>query len=65
MAMTEVMIERWTNRSGGEDFLWSVWRDGNRLHMGGPHQSAEAAEAEARDFCAKGLRAVPDRVTRL
>ena len=34
--MLEVMIERWSNRDGTEDFIWSVWQGGERLHMGGP-----------------------------
>jgi hypothetical protein len=63
--MIEVMIERWTNRSGDDDFLWSVWRDGSRVHMGGPHKAAETAEAEAREFCANKLNLVPHRVIRL
>lgn len=63
--MTEVMIERWTNRDGGVDFLWSVWRDGSRVHMGGPFPTAEAAEAAAREFCTDRLGTEPDLVSRL
>ncbi len=63
--MTEVMIERWSNRDGGDDFLWSVWRDGSRVQMGGPHPTAEAAEAAARAFCAGELGVEPERISHL
>ena len=55
----------WENRDGSADFLWSVWREGSRIHMGRPHRTAEAAEAEARAFCANDLGADAERVTRL
>ncbi|MFQ5955737.1 MAG: hypothetical protein ACE5JZ_11800 [Kiloniellales bacterium] len=63
--MIEVMIERWVNRDGGQDYLWSVWRDGSRVHMGGPHPTAEAAETEAREYCIEELGVTAERVTRL
>jgi hypothetical protein len=63
--MHEVMIERWNNRDGSQDVLWSVWQDGKRVHMGGPLPTADAAEAEARAFCRKALGREPDRVTTL
>ncbi len=63
--MIEVMIEHWSDRDGGQDYLWSVWRDGSRVHMGGPYPSAEAAEAEARAYLSEELGAEADRVTRL
>ena len=63
-ARVEVMIERWTI-AGATDYRWSVWRDGKRLAMGGPHPSFEASEADARAACRKALGREPDRVTRL
>jgi hypothetical protein len=63
--MIEIIIERWTNSDASQDFLWSIWRNGRRVDMGGPHQSAEGAEEEAMDFCRGSLRSVPDKVTRL
>jgi len=61
----EVMIEQWNNLDGSTDFLWSVWRDGARVHMGGRNETAEAAEIEALDFCAKHFGRTPDSVTKL
>jgi hypothetical protein len=61
----EIIVERWTAGDGNTDFLWSLWRDGKRLTMGGSHPTAEAAEAEARAFCAERLGRAPDRITRL
>lgn len=63
--MLDVMIEEWRNLDGSADYLWSVWRDGRRLHMGGMHPTPEEAEREARGFCAGRLGAAPDSVTRL
>jgi hypothetical protein len=51
--MIEIMIERWSQRDGSVDWLWSIWQDGQRLHMGKPHPSAEDAEMEARAACHK------------
>jgi hypothetical protein len=62
--MIEIMVERWSGRDGGEEFRWSLWQNGRRLTMGGPHPTAEASEAEARAACAK-LQLEPGRVTRL
>ncbi len=63
--MIEIIIERWTSPQGRTDNLWSVWRDGKRAEMGGPHGSAEDAEGAARRFCERQFKAAPDRVTRL
>jgi len=61
----EIMIEKWSNRDGSDDFLWSLWDGGKRVSMGGHFESAEAAEAAARQFCRQRLGADPDRITRL
>jgi len=63
--MTEVMIERWKSLGGKTDFLWSVWEDGRRVHMGEACQTAEDAEMEARAFCRQRLGREPAEVTRL
>jgi len=63
--MIEVIVERWNQRDGGVDFMWSLWQDGKRAAMSQPHKSAEAAEAEALDTCRRILKREPDRVTRL
>lgn len=63
--MLEVMIEQWRNADGTTDFLWSAWQNGQRVQMGGPRDSADAAEREAVAWCLRGLGARPDEVTRL
>ena len=63
--MLEVMIEQWSNRDGSTDFLWSVWRDGQRVGMGGPVDNADAAEEAGRIYCHAELDSAPDAVTRL
>ena len=45
--------------------MWSVWQNGNRIQMSGTYAASEAAEADASEFCAETLDAMPDRVTRL
>jgi hypothetical protein len=62
--MIEIIIERWSGPDG-ETFLWSVWQDGRRANMGGPHPDAAASEAAAREFCLQQLKSKPDRITRL
>jgi hypothetical protein len=62
--MIEVIIERWSGPDG-TSYLWSVWHDGRRLGMGGPHADLQASEAEARTWCGEHLRRAPDRITRL
>ena len=61
----EVMIEKWSNRDGSDDFLWSLWDSGKRVTMGGHFGSADAAESAARHFCRQRLGADPDRITHL
>ncbi|HSE79653.1 MAG TPA: hypothetical protein VLG66_16760 [Alphaproteobacteria bacterium] len=63
--MVEIIVERWTNRDGSEEFLWSVWTDGRRIDMGGPLKDAAAAERAAQRYCKTQLGMVADRVTRL
>lgn len=63
--MIEVILERWTSPQGRTDHLWSVWRDGKRAEMGGPHDSADTAEDAARRYCQLQFRQAPDRITRL
>lgn len=62
--MIEVIIERWSGPDG-VSFRWSVWQDGRRVEMGGPHADADASEAAARAWCDERLKRPPDRVTRL
>jgi hypothetical protein len=61
--MIEIIIERWSGPDGTA-FRWSLWLDGSRVEMGGPHAAADDSEAEARAHCAR-LGRTPDRVTRL
>lgn len=63
--MIEVIIERWTQRDGHTDFLWSIWHNGKRAAMGEPQRTAEDAEAEALAVCRRALKREPDRITRL
>jgi hypothetical protein len=61
--MLEAMIEKWSNRDGSVDYLWSLWQDGKRVTMGGHFASAPAAEQAARLHCRQKLGCEPDRVT--
>jgi hypothetical protein len=63
--MVEVMIEQWKNLDGSVDFLWSIWRDGTRVQMGGAHKTAADAKAAALAFCESRMRLAPDAVTEL
>ena len=63
--MIEIIIERWSNRDGTTDFLWTLWRDGSRVHLGERHGNAESAEGDAIAFCHQAFGMQPDRVTRL
>lgn len=63
--VTELIIERWTNLNQSIDYRWSVWVEGRRLQMGGPHKTADDSEREGRAYCQKSLARGPDRVTRL
>ena len=57
------MIERWSQRDGTTDWLWSVWQDGERKQMGSAHSSADSAETEARALCRQHFGREPDQVT--
>lgn len=61
--MIEVMIERWSQRDGSVDWLWSIWEDGARRHMGSAHSDAASAETEARAVCQRFFGRPPDTVT--
>ena len=61
----EVMIEKWSQRDGSDDYLWSLWQDGKRVTMGGHFDSADAAETAARLFCRQNLGAEPAKITRI
>lgn len=63
--MVEVIIERWTQRDGRTDFMWSLWQDGKRTAMSQTHRDAQSAEEEALTVCRKTLKRAPDRITRL
>ena len=63
--MIEIMIERWAGADDTVEFVWSVWRNGHRMQLGGPQPSADAAEREATSFCRTALGTAPDSVTRL
>jgi hypothetical protein len=63
--MIEVIIERWTSLKKSTDFRWSVWRDGSRIQMGGPHGTCDESEREALEYCQSSLRRKPDRIERL
>ncbi len=65
MATIEVMIEQWKNLDGTTDYRWSVWREGNRLDMGGNFATADAAEAAAIEYCDNEFGAEQVSVTRL
>jgi hypothetical protein len=64
-AMVEIIIERWTDPDRSVQYRWSVWQEGRRVHMGGPHASPEQSDAEAHRFCREALECQPDRVTKL
>ena len=63
--MVELLIERWSYPDGRNEFIWSLWRDGKRLQLGGRSGSAEAMEAEGRAFCLQATGQSPDRITHL
>jgi hypothetical protein len=63
--MIELMLETWSSPQTGTAYRWSLWKDGARIAMGGPHKTATESEAEALEFCADRLKQQPDRVTRL
>mgnify|MGYP003625306854 FL=1 len=61
--MIELMIERWSQRDGSVDWLWSIWQDGDRKHMGTAHPDADSAEMDARAACHRIFGRPPDDVT--
>ena len=61
--MIELIIERWSQRDGSVDWLWSIWQDGERKHMGGALEDAESAEMEARAACHQMFGQPPDDIT--
>ena len=61
----EIIVERWTDAVGKSDYLWSVWDRGRRVEMGGRFETAEAAQAAARQFCRDSLGEEPSRVRHL
>lgn len=63
--MLEVMIEKWSNRDGSADYLWSLWQDGKRVTMGGHFDNADAAVAAARRYCGEQFGREPDRMTHI
>lgn len=63
--MLEIVIERWQGLDGRVAYRWSVWAEGRRAHMGGPHDDPEACLDEAQAFCQAGLGRIADRITRL
>ena len=63
--MIEVIIERWIQRDGHTDFMWSIWHDGKRAAMSDPLESAAAAESQALAACRQSFERDPDRITRL
>jgi hypothetical protein len=61
--MLKLMVERWDQRSGSSDYLWSLWMDGKRVRMAPKRAaSAAAAEAEARQACRDDYGREPDKV---
>jgi hypothetical protein len=63
--VVELIIERWTNLNQNTDYRWSVWIDGRRVEMGGPHETADDSEREGLAYCQRSMARQPDRVTRL
>lgn len=61
--MIELIVERWSQRDGSTDWMWSIWQDGERKHMGTTHPDAESAKMEARAACHQIFGQAPDDVT--
>lgn len=61
----ELIVDRWSESGAPDRFRWSLWEDGRRVAMGGPHRSAAESEAEATALAGRRLGRKPDRVTRL
>ena len=62
--MIEVIIDRWS-KAGKTDFLWSVWRDGQRVCLGDSYDKESGAREAAVSFCRSELDCEPDRITQL
>jgi hypothetical protein len=62
--MIELIVERWTDATAST-YRWSLWVDGERSEMGGPHKTAEGSERDGRAFCRERFGREPDRVSRL
>ncbi|MND00791.1 hypothetical protein D3C83_195260 [compost metagenome] len=65
LAKVELIIEQWRNLDGSCQFLWSVWRDGHRIQMSRPTESATDAETQGMNWCKRETGNAPDSVTRL
>ena len=63
--MLEVIIERWNNADGSTDYLWSAWRDGQRIQIGGKFETADEAKHQALEFCRSRLGTDPERLREL
>jgi hypothetical protein len=63
--MLELMIECWKDPASGESYRWSLWFDGKRVGMGGPHKTVEESERDALAVCQRQLGRKPNRMTRL
>lgn len=63
--MLEMMIETWTHPGRAPAYRWSLWADGIRVAMGGPHETPAESEAEAQQYCGQRMKRPPDRITRL
>lgn len=61
--MIQIIVERWSQRDGSVDWLWSIWQDGERKQMGGAHDDVNSAEMEARAACQQSFGQLPDDVT--
>ena len=55
--MTELIIERWTNLNQTTDYRWSVWVEGKRVQMGGPHKTADDSAARGARLLSEGAGA--------
>jgi hypothetical protein len=63
--MMELIIECWTEPKTGTTYRWSLWQDGKRVSMGGPHKTADVSEHDGRRECEEAYGRAPDRITRL
>ena len=63
--MLEIVIERWQELGRQVAYRWSLWADGGRVRMGGPHDDPQASLAQAQAFCRRQFGREADRVTQL